>query len=99
MGQSCDSQPNPTQGYRGDRLLHHVQGHGRCKGELVVEREDIALAGLDVMRPENLHIQAICRVRLLQEGRPEKSGLGILEQMVRGPYAPYGFTGISDPAS
>ena len=30
-GQSCDSQPNPTQVHRGDRLLHHQPGHDRSR--------------------------------------------------------------------
>jgi hypothetical protein len=76
---------------RGIGYIHPKWGHGRYQGELAVEREDIDLEGLDPNALENLHIQAICRLTLDQEGQPTQSGLGVFEQLVLGPYAPYGF--------
>jgi hypothetical protein len=84
---------------RGIGYFHPAWAHGGYKGELVVEREDIDLQKIDVMQVENMHIQAICRVSLSQEGRPDETRIGILEQLVLGPYAPYGFKGMLDPAA
>jgi hypothetical protein len=47
---------------------------------------------------ENMHIQAFSRVRLIEDGKPDETGIGAFEQMVLGPYAPYHFTGMFDPA-
>ncbi len=76
---------------RGIGYIHPKWGHGRYQGDLVVEREDIDLAALDPNAIENLHIQAICRLTLTQDGRPAQTGLGVFEQLVLGPYKPYGF--------
>ena len=76
---------------RGIGYLHPKWGHGRYHGELVVEREDIDLEALDPNAFENLHIQAICRVSLHEDGAPDRQGLGVFEQLVLGPYKPYGF--------
>jgi len=65
--------------------------HGAYKGELAVGREDITLADLDPASIENLHIQAISRVTLSEDGKTH-SGMGVLEQLVLGAYAPYQFT-------
>ncbi|HEY2661303.1 MAG TPA: hypothetical protein VGI79_16400 [Caulobacteraceae bacterium] len=76
---------------RGIGYIHPKWGHGRYQGDLVVEREDIDLARLDPNAVENLHIQAICRLTLAQDGQPAQAGLGVFEQLVLGPYKPYGF--------
>jgi hypothetical protein len=65
--------------------------HGAYKGELAVAREDIVLADADPAQIPNLHIQAPCRVSLREAGAADCDGIGILEQLVLGPYAPYGF--------
>jgi hypothetical protein len=75
---------------RGIGYLHPKWGHGRYHGPLVVEREDIVLAGLDPNAFENLHIQAISKVTLTQDGQPTQVGLGVFEQLIIGPYAPLG---------
>jgi hypothetical protein len=66
--------------------------HGVYKGELAVEREDFSIAGADAAAIGNLHIQALCRVTLLEACGPDCEGVGVLEQLVLGPYAPYSFT-------
>ena len=64
--------------------------HGGYKGELVVEREDIDLAATDMASPENVHIQALSRVTLSSPGEAPQTGMGVFEQLIAGPYRPYG---------
>jgi hypothetical protein len=66
--------------------------HGALKGELAVDREDIDLAQVDMAAPENWHIQALSKVVLSQPGEPERLGLGVFEQLIAGPYRPYGLS-------
>jgi hypothetical protein len=75
---------------RGIGYIHPKWGHGRYQGERVVEREDIALAGLDPNAFENLHIQALSRVTLTKAGAAPQKGIGAFEQLILGPYPPYG---------
>ena len=65
--------------------------HGAYKGELAVAREDFRPDEADPTSIPNLHIQAPSRVILQQAGRPPHYGIGVLEQLVLGAYAPYGF--------
>ena len=64
--------------------------HGGYKGELVVEREDIDLAATDMASPENVHIQALSRVTLSTPAEAPQTGMGVFEQLIAGPYRPYG---------
>ena len=68
--------------------------HGLDHGTLEVEREDIDLATVDPARPDNLHVQIICRVT----GPDGETGAGTFEQLAIGPYAPLGLQGLADPA-
>jgi hypothetical protein len=68
--------------------------HGLDHGTLEVEREDIDLAGVDPTRPDNLHVQLICRVT----GPDGEAGIGAFEQLAIGPYAPLALEGLADPA-
>jgi hypothetical protein len=68
--------------------------HGLDHGTLEVEREDIDLAAVDPVRPDNLHVQLICRVT----GPGGEAGVGAFEQLAIGPYDPLGLTGLADPA-
>lgn len=65
-------------------------GHGLDHGPLAVEREDIDLAGIDPARPDNLHVQMLCRVETQGE-----AGLGVFEQLAIGDYAPLGLRGLA----
>ncbi|WP_446654987.1 hypothetical protein [Blastomonas sp.] len=69
-------------------------GHGLHHGALAVEREDFELAALDPLAPDmgNLHVQILCRVTT-SDG---ESGMGTFEQLVLGPYDPWGLTGYVD---
>ena len=64
--------------------------HGGYKGELLVEREDVDLAAADMAAPENVHIQALSRVTMTLPGEAPIQGMGVFEQLIAGPYRPYG---------
>ena len=49
------------------------------------------LSGVDFLRPENLHIQALSHVTLTLPGEAPVRGMGVFEQLILGPYRPYGF--------
>jgi hypothetical protein len=64
--------------------------HGALKGELSVAREDLDSANFDPQDVGNLHIQAISRATLSTPGEPDQQGVGVFEQLIIGPYRPYG---------
>jgi hypothetical protein len=66
-------------------------GHGLDHGDLAVEREDIALAAIDPTRPDNLHVQMLCRIA----GPQGENGMGVFEQLAIGDYAPLGLAGLA----
>jgi hypothetical protein len=66
-------------------------GHGLDHGALAVERENIDLARIDPARPDNLHVQMLCRVTSANGER----GMGVFEQLAIGDYAPLGLSGLS----
>jgi hypothetical protein len=72
---------------RGIGYGHPEWTHGAWKGDLVVERELIDLSKIEPGRADHLHIQALSRVTLEKDGLREV-GVGILEQLIIGPYAP-----------
>jgi hypothetical protein len=78
---------------RGLGYLHPEWGHGMWKGEEAVGGERWRAADIDPLEPRHLHVQQLCRARL-----GVRQGLGVLEQLVLGPHAPSGFTGILDGA-
>ncbi len=69
-------------------------GHGLDHAELEIEREDINLSSIDPARPDNLHVQMLCRVT----GPSQETGFGVFEQLAIGDYAPLGLTGLAAPA-
>jgi hypothetical protein len=72
--------------------------HGGWKGELAVAREDFRPDDLNPLEAANLHIQAIAKaVHSSEIGGSE--GIGLVEQLVIGPHAPSGFTGMLDGAT
>ena len=75
---------------------HPKWGHGLAHGALSIEREDLALSGVDVHLPQHLHVQALCKVIYRDDAGTEEVGRGVLEQLVLGPHAPSGFTGLLD---
>lgn len=79
---------------RGLGYTHPEWGHGIHHGPLEVLREDFALDELDPLKPENLHVQAVCRAT----DQAGNIGAGVFEQLIIGPYAPLGLSGFLDPA-
>ena len=73
---------------------HPEWGHGQWKGELAISGESWDLNQIDPLAPENIHIQEVVRVH---NGVSE--GVGVLEQLVVGPYPRYGFTKFFDAAT
>jgi hypothetical protein len=63
------------------------------KGELATGGESFDPRQLDLLARENLHVQQVVRA---SDGR--RTGVGVLEQIVAGPYAPAGFTQFFDGA-
>ena len=77
---------------RGIGYGHPEWRHGGFKGELVVAREDIDLSAVNMASPENWHIQALSRVTLTLPGEAPQEGMGVFEQLIAGPYRPYGLS-------
>ena len=73
---------------------HPTWGHGFWKGELAIAGESWNLDDIEPLRPENVHIQEVIRV---QSG--DSVGVGVLEQLVVGPYPRYGFKELLDGAN
>jgi hypothetical protein len=83
---------------KGVGYFHTDWGHGGWKGDLVVEREDFRPSELDPLAIPHFHIQAVSKAR--HDGPDGGSdGIGIVEQLVLGPHAPSGFSGINDGAA
>ncbi len=72
---------------------HPIWNQGNWQGELVTGHESFNPADLDLLRPENLHVQQVVRAT---DGT--RTGIGVLEQLVIGPYAPAGFSEMFDGA-
>ncbi|MFO7963420.1 MAG: hypothetical protein R6U50_05815 [Desulfobacterales bacterium] len=73
---------------------HPEWGHGMNKGELATAYDFLELSAVDESDPINLHIQAVSEFQM-----GEKTGRGVLEQLIIGPHAPSGFKDILDMAS
>ena len=72
---------------------HPEWGQGMWKGELAIGGESFDPNELDLLSPHNIHVQQVVRVT---DG--QRTGIGALEQIVIGPYAPGGFTKMLDGA-
>jgi hypothetical protein len=76
---------------------HPEWGHGIYKGDNALGYDTYDLATVNENDPRFLHVQAFVMAHLQGPGM-ERKGAGVLEQLVLGPYAPSGLTGILDPA-
>ena len=72
---------------------HPQWGQGMWKGELATGSESFDPAEVDLLARENIHVQQVVRAT---DG--ERTGVGVLEQVVIGPYAPAGFEHLFDGA-
>lgn len=79
--------------FKGLGYGHREWGQGMWKGELEIGGESFDPLALDPLAPDNIHVQQVVRVT---DG--ERSGIGALEQILVGPYAPSGFTEFLDGA-
>ena len=93
-GESFSFEPIGRFQMRGLGYTSPKWNHGLDHGTLEVEREDIALESVEPVRPDNLHVQMLCRVT----SDTGEQGIGVFEQLVIGDYAPLGLRGLSDPA-
>jgi len=80
-------EPVATFQMKGIGYGHPIWSHGRWHDELAVGGEFYDVGSLDPLAPENLHVQQLVRVRWRGE-----VGLGVLEQVMVGPFPRYGFT-------
>ena len=78
---------------KGLGYFHPTWGQGMWKGELAVGGESFDPRQLDLLSPENIHVQQVVRVT-----SGDRQGIGVLEQVCIGPYAPAGFTQMLDGA-
>ncbi|HEY5008649.1 MAG TPA: hypothetical protein VII42_11630 [Caulobacteraceae bacterium] len=72
---------------------HPEWGQGMWKGELATGHESFDPRQLNPLEPWNLHTQQVVRA---SDGT--RHGIGVLEQICVGPYAPGGFTELLDGA-
>jgi len=72
---------------------HPSWGHGTWHDELAIHGESFDPNGIDLLQPENFHTQQVVRAT---DG--SRQGIGTLEQVVIGPFAPAGFTQLADGA-
>jgi hypothetical protein len=72
---------------------HPEWGQGMWKGELATGHESFDPRQLNPLEPWNLHTQQVVRA---SDGT--RQGIGVLEQICVGPYAPGGFTEFLDGA-
>jgi hypothetical protein len=72
---------------------HPEWGQGMWKGDLAVGHESFDPRQLNPLEPWNLHTQQVVRAT---DGT--RQGIGVLEQICIGPYAPAGFTEFLDGA-
>jgi hypothetical protein len=79
---------------KGLGYFHPVWRQGVWQGELEIGGESFDPAGVDLTDGPNLHVQQVVAVT---DGA--RTGMGVLEHVCLGPYAPYGFTGFSAGAS
>ncbi len=73
---------------------HPVWKQGSWHDQLAIGSESFEPAELDLLEPENIHVQQVVRAT---DG--ERVGIGVLEQIVIGPYAPAGFSEYFDGAT
>jgi hypothetical protein len=80
--------------FKGLGYGHPTWRQGNWHGELVCGHESFDPGELDLRAPENIHVQQVVRA---SDG--QRQGIGVLEQLVIGPYEPAGFSGWTDGAS
>ncbi len=82
---------------KGIGYSHPTWSHGRWHDELAMASESWALDSVDETAYENQHVQHLTRAVYTDPSGNERHGIGVLEQNILGPYAPYGLTGFIEP--
>ena len=75
---------------RGIGYNHPTYGHGKWHGGPVTAGEVLRTDDLNPLDYFNIHVQHIVRVQ------GSATGIGVVEQLIIGPYAPAGLTGLLD---
>ena len=83
---------------RGAGYLHPVWAHGRWHDELTVAAEEHRVDELDTLDPSCVHVQQVMRASWASSTGSNRTGLGVLEQLVIGPHTPSGFHEMFDGA-
>jgi hypothetical protein len=78
--------------------MHPEFGHGRYRGELVVSYDAFETASVAEDAPLFLHVQAFSRAVLTGPDGFERTGCGVLEQLILGAHKPSGFMSLFDGA-
>ncbi len=73
--------------------IHPEWGHGLWKGEQALAGESWRTQDLDPLDLRHRHVQQVVRAKF-----GEREGVGVVEQLVIGPHAPYGFKHQMDGA-
>lgn len=77
--------------------LHPSWGHGMWRGELETTCDEFTLPVPDPMDLTHIHVQTLSDVTcVFSDGRATQHGMGVLETLVLGSYAPSGFLGLDD---
>ena len=93
-GQSTLLTPLYTFYMRGAGYSHPQFAHGRWHGDAFVDSELLAVASLDALEYSNIHVQQVVRAT-----QGDRVGLGVLETLIIGPYAPMGLSSLLDGAA
>jgi hypothetical protein len=80
--------------FRGLGYLHPEWNHGMWKGDLALGGESFDPDELNLLALDTIHTQQMVKV---SDG--ERTGVGAMEQLVIGPYAPHGFADWFDGAA
>jgi len=91
--ETYDLEPIARFHMRGVGYGHPTYGHGKWHGGPLTAGESLTLSELNPLDYPNIHVQHVVRVN------GTESGLGVVEQLVIGPYAPAGLTGLLDGVS
>ncbi len=79
---------------KGIGYTHPIWVHGKWHDELAMASESWALDDVDDTAYENQHCQHLVRATYTDGAGVERTGIGVLEQNILGPYAPYGLEGF-----
>lgn len=78
---------------RGAGYSHPIFAHGRYHGGLVIEGETLDVTAIDPKEYSTIHVQNI-----VEASTGTQRGLGVVEQLIVGPYEPLGLKGLLDGA-